>query len=105
MPTANNIPRGPSQSAIIATNFESPLPNASFLKIYLEKYLKDSKIKNAINEPINPFEIEYKSIKWWFEKLDAIKPKTPKINPKFIKIKLIEKGLILLVIFNHNFRS
>ena len=34
-PTANNVPIGPSQRASMATNFESPLPIASFLKIYL----------------------------------------------------------------------
>ena len=48
IPTANNVPKGPSQRASIATNFESPLPIASFLKIYLAKYLKDSKIKTMI---------------------------------------------------------
>ena len=54
IPTANNVPRGPSHRASIATNFESPLPMASFLKIYLAKYLKDSKIKNDITDELSP---------------------------------------------------
>ena len=54
MPTANNIPIGPSHRASIATNLESPLPIASFLKIYLAKYLKDSKIKNDIADELRP---------------------------------------------------
>ena len=54
MPTANNVPIGPSQRASIATNFESPFPIASFLKIYLAKYLKDSKIKNDIADELSP---------------------------------------------------
>ena len=53
IPTANNVPKGPSQRASIATNFESPLPIASFLKIYLAKYLKDSKIKNDITDELS----------------------------------------------------
>jgi len=44
-PTANNVPIGPSQRASMATNFESPLPIASFLNIYLATRLKISKIK------------------------------------------------------------
>ena len=35
-PTANNDPIGPSQRAIIATNFESPFPIASLLNIKLK---------------------------------------------------------------------
>ena len=58
IPTANNVPRGPSHRAIIATNFESPLPMASFLKIYLDKYLKNSKIKNEITEELRPLSIK-----------------------------------------------
>ena len=54
MPTANNVPIGPSHRASIATNFESPLPIASFLKIYLAKYLKHSKIKNDIADELRP---------------------------------------------------
>ena len=54
MPTANNVPIGPSHKASIATNFESPLPIASFLKINLVRYLKDSKIKNDIADEIRP---------------------------------------------------
>ena len=54
MPTANNVPTGPSHRASIATNFESPLPIASFLKIYLAKYLKDSKIKKDIADERRP---------------------------------------------------
>ena len=46
VPTANNAPIGPSHRTSIATNFESPLPIASFLKIYLAKDLKHSKIIN-----------------------------------------------------------
>ena len=56
MPTANNVPSGPSQRAIIATNFESPLPIASFLRIYLAKYLTFSKIKNDIADEISPLD-------------------------------------------------
>ena len=52
--TANNVPIGPSHRASIATNFESPLPIASFLKIYLAKYLKDSKIMNEIADELRP---------------------------------------------------
>ena len=54
IPTANNVPRGPSQIASIATNFESPIPIASFLKKYFARYLKDSKIKNADKEVLRP---------------------------------------------------
>ena len=54
IPTANNVPIGPSHKASIATNFESPLPIASFLKINLARYLKDSKIKNDIAEELRP---------------------------------------------------
>ena len=54
MPTAKKVPIGPSHKASIATNFESPLPIASFLKIYLAKYLKDSKIKNAAKDVLKP---------------------------------------------------
>ena len=61
IPTANNVPIGPSHRASIATNFESPLPMASFLKIYLDKYLKNSKIKNEITEELRPLSIKQKS--------------------------------------------
>ena len=44
IPTANNVPIGPSHKASIATNLESPLPIASFLKISFAMYLKVSKI-------------------------------------------------------------
>ena len=54
IPTANNVPIGPSHIASIATNFESPLPIASFLNIYLAKYLKDSKTKNHIADELKP---------------------------------------------------
>ena len=54
MPTANNVPTGPSQRENIATNFESPLPIASFLKIYLAKYLRISNIKNDIADELSP---------------------------------------------------
>ena len=54
IPTANKVPIGPSHSASIATNFESPLPIASFLKIYLAKYRKDSKIMNEIADELKP---------------------------------------------------
>ena len=52
--TANNVPIGPSHKAIIATNFESPLPIASFLKKIFDRYLKDSKIKNDIADALRP---------------------------------------------------
>ena len=54
IPTANNVPIGPSHKASIATNFESPLPIASFLKINFDRYLKDSKIKNDIADELRP---------------------------------------------------
>ena len=54
MPTANNVPIGPSHKASIATNLESPLPIASFLKINFDRYLKDSKIKNDIADELRP---------------------------------------------------
>ena len=58
MLTANNVPIGPSHKASIATNFESPLPIASFLKINLARYLKDSKIKNHIADELRPLTIK-----------------------------------------------
>ena len=55
IPIPNNIPIGPSQIPSIATSLESPLPKASFLKTSLEKYLNNSKAKNAPIEPNIPF--------------------------------------------------
>ena len=54
IPTANKVPTGPTHKAIIATNFESPIPIASFLKKHFARYLKDSKIKNADKEVLRP---------------------------------------------------
>ena len=54
IPTANKVPIGPSHKASIATNFESPFPIASFLKINFDRYLKDSKIKNDIADELRP---------------------------------------------------
>ena len=58
IPTANNVPTGPTHKASIATNFESPIPIASFLKINFAKYLNDSKIKNADKEVLRPLRIK-----------------------------------------------
>ena len=76
------MPKGPSQTESIATNFESPLPIASFLKIYLARYLKDSNIKNDITGGLTPasFEpsIDYivtKIPKFAFEKFPQASPK------------------------------
>ena len=55
IPTTNKVPTGPTHKASIATNFESPIPMASFLKKHFAQYLKDSKIKNADKEPLRPF--------------------------------------------------
>ena len=85
MPTANNVPIGPSHRASIATNFESPLPIASFLKIYLAKYLKDSKIKNDIADELSPFANKKKTINLLLNKPIKIKNKKPERNPKLIK--------------------
>ena len=85
IPTANNVPRGPSHRASMATNFESPLPMASFLKIYLTKYLKDSKIKNDITDEINPRTNKQRSINLSLKKQITIKFKNPERNPKLIK--------------------
>ena len=84
MPTANKVPIGPSHKASIATSLESPLPIASFLKIYLAKFLKDSKIKKAVNEVNKPLLIRYKSIYLLSNKPINIKPKIPERKPKFI---------------------
>ena len=54
IPTANNVPIGPSHKATIATNFESPLPIASFLKTVLAEYLRHSKIKNDTADEDRP---------------------------------------------------
>ena len=85
IPTANNVPRGPSHRASMATNFESPLPMASFLKINLAKYLKDSKIKNDITDALSPRNNKQKSINLSLKKQITIKFKNPERNPKFIK--------------------
>ena len=82
-PTANNVPIGPNQRASIATNFESPFPIASFLKIYLAKHLKISKIKNDIKEEPTPLNKKIKSINSLPTTLIYINPKRPEINPKF----------------------
>ena len=91
MPTANKVPMGPSHKASIATNLESPLPIASFLKIYLAKFLKDSKIKKAVNEVNKPLLIRYKSIYLLSNKPINIKPKIPEKKPKFINPWGIQK--------------
>ena len=85
IPTANNVPRGPSHRASMATNFESPLPMASFLKIYLTKYLKDSKIKNDITDELTPRNNKQRSINLSLKKQITIKFKNPERNPKLIK--------------------
>ena len=85
MLTANNVPAGPSHRANIATNFESPLPMASFLNKYFAKYRKDSKRKNDIKEVLNPFAIKKKSINFLSKKLNKTNPQIPETNPKFIK--------------------
>ena len=54
IPTANNVPKGPSHKASIAANFESPLPIASFFKKYLAEYLKDSNTIKVIKEELKP---------------------------------------------------
>ena len=54
IPTANNVPIGPSHRESIATNFESPFPIASFLKMYLARCLRVSKIRNEINDELIP---------------------------------------------------
>ena len=77
------MPIGPSQRASIATNFESPLPNASFLNMYLDTLLKISKIKNVIKEETSPLSKKTKSIKSLLKVLKNINPKKPDINPKF----------------------
>ena len=82
-PTANNVPIGPNQRASIATNFESPFPIASFLKIYLATHLKISKIKNDIKEEPTPLNKKIKSINSLPTMLIYINPKRPEINPKF----------------------
>ena len=86
MPTANKTPKGPSHKPSIATNLESPLPRASFLKKIFEKYLKDSKIKNEATEVLKPLISKYKSKFRLSNKPINIRPKTPVINPKFIKL-------------------
>ena len=85
MPTANNVPIGPSQRESIATNFESPLPIASFLKIYLAKYLRISKTKNDIADELSPLANKQKSINLLLNKPTKIKHTKPEINPKLIK--------------------
>ena len=91
IPTPNNVPKGPSQRASIATNFESPFPIAFFLKIYLVKYLKVSRIKNdRTDEPI-PFASKRKSIILLLNRPININPKRPVKKPKFIKLWGIQK--------------
>ena len=82
--TANNVPMGPSQRASNATNFESPLPIASLLNMYLAKRLKISKMKNDTKEEPNPLIKKTKSINSLPLILKNINPKKPEINPKFI---------------------
>ena len=94
IPTANNVPIGPSHRANIATNFESPLPIASFLKIYLAKYLKDSKIKNEIADELRPRNNKQISINLLFNKPIRINPKRPVKKPKFNKPWGIQKHFI-----------
>ena len=86
MPTANKVPIGPSHKASIATNLESPLPIASFLKIYLAKYLKDSKIKNAIIEEVSPFIAKLKLKYLSSSNSNNINPTILEKKPKFIKL-------------------
>ena len=54
MPTDNTQPKGPSHKPKMATNLESPLPIASFLKKHFAKYLKNSKIKNEAADVLKP---------------------------------------------------
>ena len=84
-PTANNVPKGPSHRESIATNFESPLPIASFLKIYFEICLRASKIRNEIADELIPLAKRFKSINLLLKKPTNIKPKIPEIKPKLIK--------------------
>ena len=84
MPTANNVPIGPSQRASIATNFESPSPTASLLNMNLAIRLKISKIKYDNKEVPNPLSKKIKSINSLPKILKSINPKKPVINPKFI---------------------
>ena len=67
----------------MATNFESPLPIASFLNMYLAKRLKISKIKNDIKEEPNPLSKKVKSTNLLPLILKITNPKKPEINPKF----------------------
>ena len=85
IPTANNVPIGPSHRASIATNFESPVPIASFFKKNLAICLKDSKIKNDITDELRPLANKYKSINLLLKKPIKIKHKKPEKNPKLIK--------------------
>ena len=89
--TANKVPRGPSQIPIIATNLESPLPNASFLNIFLARYLKDSQIKKETTDVTNPLKIKYEPIFVLFNKSTKTKPKIPEKKPKFINPWGIQK--------------
>ena len=91
MLTANKVPIGPSHKPSIATNLESPFPRASFLKKSFAKYLKDSKIKNEAKEVLRPLISKQKFIFPLSNKLMNISPKTPVINPKFIKPWGIQK--------------
>ena len=76
---------GPIHRAIIATNFESPLPIASFLNIYLAKYRKHSNNKNDIAAVNTPLAMKNKSINFAINISWDINPKRPEIKPKFIK--------------------
>ena len=70
----------------MATNFESPLPIASFLNTYFANLLRVSKIKKDIKEALNPFNKNKKSINLFSSIFKNISPKIPEINPKFIKL-------------------
>ena len=67
----------------MATNFESPLPIASFLKIYLATRLKISNIKNDIKEETNALSKKTILINSLPKKPKNINPKKPEMNPKF----------------------
>ena len=83
-PTANNVPIGPSQRASIATNFESPLPRASFLKMYLAKFLKASKSRNDTAEQLSAVRINNESKFFSLKTAMNNIAKIPEMNPKFI---------------------
>ena len=67
----------------MASNFESPLPIASFLNIYLATRLKISKIKNDIKGEPNPLSKKIILLNSLPKITKNINPKKPEINPKF----------------------